>query len=96
MTPDQIVRAWKDADYGAALPSNEASMLPAHPAGGIELPDDALGLVAGGMVANTEYLESLGCCKGITQSGYCDITAGPNGGCTWFCITIFLTGGTIC
>ena len=49
MTPDQIVRAWKDADYGAALSMDELSMVPAHPIGGIELTDDALGLAAGVM-----------------------------------------------
>jgi mersacidin/lichenicidin family type 2 lantibiotic len=96
MTPDQIVRAWKDADYGAALPLEEASMVPAHPVGGIEIPDDALGLAAGGMVAGTEYLESLGCCKGFTQSGYCDVTGGPPGHCTWFCFTFFWTSDSFC
>jgi len=92
MTPDQIVRAWKDADYGAALSMDELSMVPAHPIGGIELTDDALGLAAGGaMVGTTEYLESMGCCKGFTQSGYCDVTAGIPV-CTIGCFTVFWTG----
>jgi len=97
MTPDQIVRAWKDVEYGNALPTEEASMVPAHPVGDIELSDDAMGHVAGGMpLGGTQYLESLGCCKGFTQSGYCDITAGPIGYCTTACMTFFLTGGGIC
>ena len=93
MTPDQIVRAWKDADYGAALSTDELSMVPAHPIGAIELTDDALGLAAGGaMVGGTHYLESLGCCKGFTQSGYCDITGGGYFGCTMLCFTIYMSG----
>ena len=96
MTPDQIVRAWKDADYGATLPLEQASMVPAHPVGVIEIPDDALGQAAGGEVANTEFLESLGCCQGITQKGYCDLTAGPNGHCTWFCFSFFWTSDAFC
>jgi len=93
MTPDQIVRAWKDADYGTA--SCDASTLPPNPVGAIELSDDEIGLAAGGMVAGTQYLESMGCCKGITQSGYCDLTDGyPY--CTTYCITIILTGASLC
>lgn len=93
MTPDQIVRAWKDAEYGAGLSLDEASMVPAHPVGGIELTDDVLGMAAGGAVAmNTEYLESLGCCKGFTQAGYCDITGGGGFACTMLCVTIWFSG----
>jgi mersacidin/lichenicidin family type 2 lantibiotic len=93
MTPDQIVRAWKDADYGAAL--GDASTLPPNPAGAIELADNEIGLVAGGSVNGTQYLETLGCCKGITQSGNCDLTMGfPY--CTNFCFTIVFTGTSYC
>ena len=48
MTPDQIVRAWKDADFSAAL--GDASALPPNPVGAIELPDNEIGLAAGGYV----------------------------------------------
>ena len=93
MTPNQIVRAWKDADYGTTLAVDEASAVPAHPVGAIELSDDDLGLAAGGLIElRTEYLESLGCCRGITQAGYCDLTAGMPGACTGFCFTIFWSG----
>lgn len=93
MTPDQIIRAWKDADYGAAMA--ESGLLPPNPVGPIDLTDDAAGLAAGGMINGTQYLETLGCCKGITESGKCDITWGyPY--CTSFCITIILTGASIC
>jgi len=93
MTPDQIVRAWKDADFGAA--PSDTSMLPPNPVGAIELADDDIGLAAGGSVQGTEYLETLGCCKGITQAGKCDLTLGfPY--CSNFCITIVFTGASFC
>jgi mersacidin/lichenicidin family type 2 lantibiotic len=92
MTPDQIVRAWKDADYGATLPQDEAAVLPPSPVGAIDFGGDALDLAAGGHIAGTQYLETLGCCHGFTERGYCDFTAGyPY--CSGFCITIWLSGG---
>jgi mersacidin/lichenicidin family type 2 lantibiotic len=92
MTSDQIIRAWKDADYGATLSLAESAAVPAHPSGDIDLSDVDLGLTAGGMVNGTQYLETLGCCEGFTSAGRCDITAGFNGGCTAFCFTIFWSG----
>ena len=95
MTPDQIVRAWKDADYCSELASTHDSPLPPNPAGSIDLADEAIDLAAGGDMAGTEYLESLGCCKGISQRTFCDITAGwPF--CTMGCITIAWSGDSIC
>ena len=41
MSPDQIVRAWKDADYGACLGPDAGTSLPANPVGPIELADAA-------------------------------------------------------
>ena len=91
MTPDQIVRAWKDPDYCSDL----SSALPPNPVGPIDLADEAIDLAIGGHIAGTQYLESIGCCKGITQAGHCDITAGwPV--CTVGCITIWWTGDSIC
>ena len=94
MTPDQIVRAWKDADYCSDLASTEQSALPANPVGPLHLDDAAIDLAIGGHVAGTEYLESIGCCKGITQRTYCDITAGYI--CTTSCFTIIFTGDSVC
>ena len=94
MTPDQIVRAWKDADYCSELASTGHSALPPHPVGPIDLADEAIDLAAGGDMAGTQYLESLGCCKGFTQRNYCDIdTFFP---CTFYCFTIFFSGDGIC
>lgn len=96
MSPDQVIRAWKDADYGACLASDAGPTLPAHPIGPIDLADSALDL-GGGSVATTEYVETLGCCQGITQAGMCDLTAG--GGlfvCTTLCITVWMTTKPVC
>ena len=95
MTPDQIVRAWKDADFNSSLTPDEAASVPPIPVGAMDLADDAIDLAAGGMVAGTQYLETIGCCKGFTQAGKCDFTIGyPY--CTCQCITIFWTGDSIC
>ena len=92
MTPEQIVRAWKDADYNSSLSHGEAAILPPSPVGAMDLADDAIDLAAGGSMLATELLETIGCCKGLTQKNLCDFTAGfPI--CTQLCFTIFLTGG---
>ena len=44
-----IVRAWKDAEYRHSLSAEALAMLPANPAGLIELPDSVLGSVVGGL-----------------------------------------------
>lgn len=48
MSPINIIRAWKDADYRQSLSAAELAALPAHPAGLIELSDDELEGAAGG------------------------------------------------
>jgi mersacidin/lichenicidin family type 2 lantibiotic len=91
MSPEQIVRAWKDEDHAEGL---DGAAPPAHPIGRIEIADDALDL-AGGVDERTEYLETLGCCQGFTQVDKCDVTAGwPY--CTMACLTIFWTTTTVC
>ena len=89
MSPDQVIRAWKDAAYGACLGPEGTASLPANPVGSVDIADSALGL-AGGYVATTEYVETLGCCQGFTQAGKCDVTLGyPY--CTMGCLTIVWT-----
>jgi mersacidin/lichenicidin family type 2 lantibiotic len=97
VSPDQVIRAWKDAGYGACLTPDAASSLPAHPVGPIDLADSALDLGGGSISITTEYVETLGCCQGITQAGMCDLTAG--GGvfvCTTLCYTIWMTAKPVC
>jgi mersacidin/lichenicidin family type 2 lantibiotic len=43
-----IIRAWKDPEYRLSLSEAERALLPAHPAGLIELTDLELGAVIGG------------------------------------------------
>jgi len=99
MSSDQVIRAWKDGDYGACLDPDAATSLPAHPVGPIELADSALDVGGGSVAVSTEYAETLGCCQGITQvgAGMCDLTAG--GGvfvCTTLCVTVWFTTRSIC
>jgi len=44
-----VIRAWKDAEYRLSLSDAEHAQLPAHPAGILELTDDDLGAIAGGL-----------------------------------------------
>jgi mersacidin/lichenicidin family type 2 lantibiotic len=95
MSPDHVVRAWKDASYGACLSADTAASLPAHPVGPIDIADSALDLAGASVASRTEYVETLGCCQGFTQAGKCDFTLGyPY--CTTYCITIILTGASLC
>jgi mersacidin/lichenicidin family type 2 lantibiotic len=96
MSPDQVVRAWKDADYGACLDAAGTPAPPASPVGRIEIDDAALDLAGASVAMRTEYLETLGCCQGFTQPGMCDATAGMGGICSVFCFTIFWTTPTVC
>ena len=42
MTPNDIIRAWKDPNYRAGLSATQQAQLPTHPAGAIELPEPTL------------------------------------------------------
>ena len=48
MSRADVIRAWKDVEYRASLSASEIDMLPAHPAGLVEISDADLGGVAGG------------------------------------------------
>jgi len=48
MTPEIVVRAWKDAQFRSTLSQAELAQLPGNPAGMIELSGTALDAVAGG------------------------------------------------
>jgi mersacidin/lichenicidin family type 2 lantibiotic len=54
-----VVRAWKDAQYRESLSSEELALVPANPAGEVELvEEDLLSVMGGG--------GSLTCCKNIS------------------------------
>ncbi len=48
MSKVDIVRAWKDEEYRVGLTEAERALLPAHPAGLIELDDEEMKAVIGG------------------------------------------------
>ena len=95
MSPNQIVRAWKDVEYRAQIAAGSAESVPASPVGEIDLADSLLD-VSGGY-ERTEYVETLGCCQGFTQYGKCDFTAGGGGFlCTGLCFTFIMTAVDWC
>jgi mersacidin/lichenicidin family type 2 lantibiotic len=47
MSHRDIIRAWKDAEFRSSLSEAERAMLPAHPAGSIELDDPELDRTVG-------------------------------------------------
>ncbi|HTI15733.1 MAG TPA: mersacidin/lichenicidin family type 2 lantibiotic [Dictyobacter sp.] len=57
-----IVRAWKDATYRESLSAEEQAMLPANPAGEIELSDAELETIVGAAASHAD--------SGITVSTY--------------------------
>jgi len=48
MSKQKIIRAWKDDAYRQSLSAAERAMIPGHPAGEIEVPEEQLAGVAGG------------------------------------------------
>jgi mersacidin/lichenicidin family type 2 lantibiotic len=70
MKGPEIIRAWKDPEYRATLTEAELTALPAHPSGQIVLTDSDLGGVAGAEEANTENIETWGCCKTLPSTFY--------------------------
>ena len=48
MKTNDIIRAWRDAEFMNSLSAEERTMLPANPAGDVELSDDDLAGINGG------------------------------------------------
>jgi len=48
MSKKDVIRAWKDEEYRDSLSEAERSVLPAHPAGLVEIRNEDLEGVAGG------------------------------------------------
>ena len=44
-----IIRAWKDEEYRNSLTAEQRAALPANPAGAVELPENELNNVSGGL-----------------------------------------------
>jgi mersacidin/lichenicidin family type 2 lantibiotic len=60
-----IIRAWKDARYRDSLSAEEQTLIPAHPAGSIELDEEELDAVIGGLddEDRTKKVGTAGCCS---------------------------------
>ena len=66
MNKNDVIRAWKDPLYRARLSREEATGLPVHPSGILDLDDEQLKLTAGGVRTTfrtcTVYTSRTGCC----------------------------------
>ncbi|HLZ59639.1 MAG TPA: mersacidin/lichenicidin family type 2 lantibiotic [Ktedonosporobacter sp.] len=70
MSAEQIVKAWKDAEFRQGMSAEEQTLLPEHPSGFIEVADEQLSEAAGGTTFDSlccltgdnfcQYLVSLG------------------------------------
>lgn len=61
MKTEDVIRAWKDADFRAELNEAEFALLPQNPAGLVQLTDEALEVVVGG-VEDTEIVVEASSC----------------------------------
>lgn len=72
MRKDEIIRAWRDADFFFSLPEDKRSMLPGNPAGMVDLNEEALRNVLG--ASHSTCWESCHrtvdpCCRDTCYSG---------------------------
>jgi mersacidin/lichenicidin family type 2 lantibiotic len=65
MSKEKIIRAWRDEEYLLDMSEELRALLPEHPAGLIELSDEELGVVVGGLRAGPTALD----CS--ANSGWC-------------------------
>ncbi len=88
MPHEDIIRAWKDEEYRNSLSEEQRAQLPENPAGMVELSDEAMQTVAGGI------LGSLFACGGGNNteiSTLCNSTI-----CTCYDISLQVVGIEIC
>jgi mersacidin/lichenicidin family type 2 lantibiotic len=73
MDEQKVTRAWKDAEFYEALTDEERHQIPASPSGYIEIDEDQLDVVRGGLydatilvcppsIGDTCLLATSGCC----------------------------------
>lgn len=68
MSQENIIRAWKDANFRDGLSEAEQALLPENPAGLMNLSDEQLGAVAGGAPISTPV-----CTEGGRRCNYLKI-----------------------
>ena len=61
MSKVDIIRAWKDEEYRASLSDAERALLPAHPAGLIELAEDEMKAVMGAGTGGSSCFRQCTC-----------------------------------
>jgi mersacidin/lichenicidin family type 2 lantibiotic len=72
MSPEDTIRAWKDAKFRQSLSAEERALLPDNPAGFVELSETDLGLVAG--AGFTEFCHTSDCTNNpiiCSADGFC-------------------------
>ena len=60
MSPLKIIRAWKDEEFRLSLSEAERALLPANPAGTVELTEAELAGASGGMCTKTAWYTCRG------------------------------------
>jgi mersacidin/lichenicidin family type 2 lantibiotic len=73
MSNNDIIRAWKDAEYRNSLSEEQRSQLPENPAGIIELADEESDALSGGLSYFTGTCGRV--CAIITPQYNCDYKA---------------------
>ena len=66
MNTENIIRAWKDVRYRNSLSAEEQALVPENPAGSIEVDDEELAAVIGGLNEEedrTRKVGTAGCCS---------------------------------
>ena len=61
LTVQDIIRAWKDKNFRDTLSVEQRAQLPTNPAGLVEIDDDQLLQVAGGVSKNWSWRPTDGC-----------------------------------
>ena len=62
MSKANIIRAWKDEAFRLSLSAQERALVPANPAGAIELDDSQLDQVSGGYTGGEDCFSHLPGC----------------------------------
>jgi mersacidin/lichenicidin family type 2 lantibiotic len=72
-----IIRAWKDEEYRNSLSEEQRSQLPENPAGMIELSDEDMGSVVGGVYVAEVAAGSKWCCGGLYSQSQTNPISAP-------------------
>ncbi|MBW4623882.1 MAG: mersacidin/lichenicidin family type 2 lantibiotic [Cyanosarcina radialis HA8281-LM2] len=56
MSQENIIRAWKDENFRQQLSEQERALLPEHPAGSVELTDEEIRDISGGIWQATKLV----------------------------------------